>query len=88
MNTNENVSAALENLRADIRGLGDRIRAVETTITIVQTERAHMSGQVDAVQSDIKEMRGYFSKVAMTIIGALLVAMVSFIVAGGLAVDK
>lgn len=71
-------------LRADQKALLDRVSTLEKSILVIETERAHMSKQVDAIRGDVKSLNGTFYKVAMTIIGTVVVAFLTFALNGGL----
>lgn len=84
MSISEDIQGAIKTLIDDQKALATRVNGLELTIEIIKTERKHMNEQVDTIRDDVKGLSGTFSKVAWTIIGTILVAMITFAMKGGL----
>lgn len=84
MSIAEDTQGAIRTLIDDQKALVNRVNGLELTIEIIKTERKHMNEQVDTIRDDVKGLSGTFSKVAWTIIGTILVAMITFAMKGGL----
>lgn len=79
----DNLPQVIAELRAEQKDLMARIVSLETTTAILGTERKHTVDQVGAIREDVKGLRTDFSRVGWTVIGTILIAIVTFAMKGG-----
>lgn len=65
--------------------LEKKVYALETRITLVEKNQAVSHVEFSQIKSDLKEIKSSLGWVSKLIISALLLALITFIVGGGIA---